>query len=152
MGAPLSSLPPHLQQLVREQAAADRRRGFDGDYPALPEALAAASSIRGRAARREPGHMNTTETAYAQHLETLRIAGEIQRWDFEPEKLRLAGRTFYEPDFRVVARDGSIEFHEVKGHWEDDARVKIKVAAAQHPYRFLAVHRKDGRWIYGNIA
>jgi hypothetical protein len=26
--------------------------------------------------------------------------------------------------------DGQLQAHEVKGHWEDDARVKIKVAAS----------------------
>jgi hypothetical protein len=35
-----------------------------------------------------------------------------------------------------------VEFHEVKGHWQDDARVKMKVAAAQHPYTFIAVKAK----------
>jgi hypothetical protein len=36
---------------------------------------------------------------------------------------------------------------EVKGHWEEDARVKIKVAASIYPFRFIAVTaraRKDG--------
>ena len=39
--------------------------------------------------------------------------------------------------------------HEVKGHWEDDARVKIKVAATQHPwFRFLAVKAGKTGWQY----
>ena len=40
-----------------------------------------------------------------------------------------------------------MELHEVKGHWQDDARVKIKVAAEQYPFRFVAVKaraKKDG--------
>lgn len=41
----------------------------------------------------------------------------------------MADKTFYSPDFIVPALD-CIEVHEVKGHWEDDARVKIKVAAS----------------------
>ncbi len=34
----------------------------------------------------------------------------------------------------------------MKGHWEDDARVKIKVAAEMYPFRFVAItsSRKDG--------
>lgn len=90
--------------------------------------------------------MNKTESLYAQHLDCLKAVGEIARWDFEPEKLRLADRTFYTPDFRVIMPDGQIHFHEVKGHWEDDARVKIKVAAEQHPYVFTAVQRKGNAW------
>lgn len=100
---------------------------------------------RARTGRRRDGEMNKTEAAYAQHLERRRLVDEIDRWDFEPEKLRLADRTFYSPDFRVVLADGSVEFHEVKGFWEDDARVKIKVAAELHPYRFVAVRVKPKR-------
>jgi hypothetical protein len=92
------------------------------------------------------GSMNKTEAAYSQHLEALKQAGMIARWDFEPEKLRLADRTFFTPDFRVILADGTIQFHEVKGHWEDDARVKIKVAAEMHPYEFLAVQKKGAAW------
>lgn len=44
--------------------------------------------------------------------------------------------------------DRSLEIHETKGHWEDDARVKIKVAAEALPiFRFVALKRrskKDG--------
>ena len=97
---------------------------------------------KGRIQPKRDGSMNLLEKTYAVHLEGRKQAGEILRYDFEPEKLRLADRTFYEPDFRVQLADGAIEFHEVKGHWEEDARVKIKVAAEQHPYRFCAVTRK----------
>ena len=46
-----------------------------------------------------------------------------------------------------MAADGVIECHEVKGYWQDDARVKIKVAADQYPFRFVAIKaraKKDG--------
>lgn len=95
-----------------------------------------AKAIRVQSKRDE---MNKTEAAYAERLELQRRGGIIADWAFQPEKLRLADRTFYTPDFRVINVDATVEFHEVKGHWEDDARVKIKVAAAQHPYRFVAV-------------
>lgn len=94
---------------------------------------------RGRPQARVDGRMNGLEAEYAKQLELRRLAGVIARWDFQVEKLRLADRTWYEPDFRVVGVDGTIEYHEVKGHWEDDARVKIKVAAELHPYGFVAV-------------
>ena len=66
---------------------------------------------------------------------------------FEGIKLRLADNTFYTPDFAVMRADGQLECHEVKGFWQDDARVKIKVAADQYPFRFIAVtvrDKKDG--------
>jgi len=110
--------------------------------------------VRGRARRvqHQPGRMNQLETRYAELLEigTRTKPQEVARWRFEPLKLRLADRTFYEPDFCVVTPEGFIEFHEVKGFWEDDARVKVKVAAEMYPeYRFVAVtcNRRDG-WKY----
>lgn len=101
---------------------------------------------KGRTQPKRDGSMNKTETAYAAHLATLLQVGRIARYDFEAEKLRLADRTFYTPDFRVVLPDGTIEYHEVKGYWEDDARVKIKVAAEHHPYTFKAITRSKGEW------
>ena len=43
------------------------------------------------------------------------------------------------PDFAVLPADGVLEIHEVKGFWQDDARVKIKVAASLYPFRFVAM-------------
>jgi hypothetical protein len=71
----------------------------------------------------------------------------VEWYKFEGLKLRLADNTFYTPDFVVMAADGVLECHEVKGHWQDDARVKIKVAASLYPFRFFAVKkqtRKNG--------
>jgi len=90
--------------------------------------------------------MNKLERDYSVFLEKSRLAGHIARWDYEPEKLRLADATFYTPDFRVIYPDGTIEFHETKGFIRDDAMVKIKVAAEQHPYKFLMIRRKGGAW------
>ena len=42
--------------------------------------------------------------------------------------------------------DGTLEVHEVKGHWVDDARVKIKVAADMYPFRFIAIKAAGGNW------
>lgn len=97
--------------------------------------------------RLKTGEMNKTETAYDTHLWAQRHTGEIQWHKFESVKLRLADNTFYTADFFVLAADGVLEVHEVKGFWEDDARVKIKVAASLYPFRFLAFTpkpKKDG--------
>lgn len=96
---------------------------------------------RARVQPKRDGSMNKLELAYSRVLEERRQRGEIARWDFEPCKLRLADRTYYTPDFRVLLLDGAIEFHEVKGTWigGEHNRVKLKVAAEQHPYTFIAV-------------
>ena len=96
-----------------------------------------------------PGRMNALEQRYAYRLETRRQQGEIKSFQFEPRKLTLAPRTTYTPDFRVVMPDGSMEFHEVKGFWRDDARVKIKVAAAkfkQYTFRTVKWDSKKRDW------
>ena len=95
----------------------------------------------------KPGVMNKTEAAYAELLQGLKLNGKIQDYKFECVKLKLADKTHYTPDFMVISADGEVEFHEVKGFWRDDARVKIKVAAEIYPFRFIAVQkrsRKDG--------
>lgn len=100
------------------------------------------------AARARPRHvadeMNKTEAAYCAHLERRKAQGEILWFVFEHVKLRLAKATFITVDFFVQLANGELEAHEVKGHWEEDARVKIKVAAALYPWRFLAVQKAKG--------
>jgi len=82
------------------------------------------------------------------YLEAMKATGEILDWKFEGIKLRLADRTWYHIDFVVTFPD-RIELHEVKGHWENDARVKWKVAAdAFWMFKFVAVQWKRGQWVY----
>lgn len=95
--------------------------------------------------RMKPGQMNKTEQAYADRLEYLRSDGAVAWYKFEGVKLRLADNTFYTPDFAVMLADGRMEMHEVKGHWTDDARVKIKVAADMYPFQFVALRAKSKR-------
>lgn len=103
---------------------------------------------RGRArGLRAPGVMNKLEQRYAGHLEQRRLAGEVLWWAYEAVTFRLAKDTRYTPDFVLLLADGLVEFRETKGYWRDDAKVKIKVAAALFPFRFVAVtaaSKKDG--------
>jgi hypothetical protein len=97
--------------------------------------------------RLKPGAMNKTEQAYAASLEQRKFAGEVAWYKFEGLKFRLADNTFYTPDFAVMLADGSLEAHEVKGYWQEDARAKIKIAADMYPLRFVAIQakpKKDG--------
>jgi hypothetical protein len=96
--------------------------------------------------RLKSGRMNKTEQAYEQLLKLRQRAGEVIWYKFEAINLRLADNTFYKPDFFVMLADGTLEVHEVKGHWTDDARVKIKVAAELYPFQFVAVKRVGGDW------
>ena len=132
--------------------------GFDdiGDGIGAPSVLTPAYRQPDAKARMQAlgrlrtGEMNKTEQRYADHLETRKQAGEVAWYRFEGIKFRLADNTFYTPDFAVMLVNGELEAHEVKGHWQDDARVKVKVAADQYPVRFIAVKagraRDGGGW------
>lgn len=96
--------------------------------------------------KRQPGQMNGLEKRYAEHLNLLLATGQIDRWDYEPVTLKLAKRTTYTPDFRVILADGTEEYHETKGFMRDDAHVKLKVAAESHPYTFRLVEWRDKSW------
>ena len=98
--------------------------------------------------KQPPGVMNKTEKLYLEHLELELRAGNILWYSFEAIKLRLAKNTFYTPDVAVMNKDGEIELHEVKGHWEDDARVKFKVIMEKFwMFRFVLVKRIKGGWL-----
>lgn len=94
------------------------------------------------------GVMNGTESDYAALLEIRkRAGGDIEWYAYEAITLKLGEDARYTPDFVVMRHDGTIELHETKGHWEEAALVRIKVAAALFPFRFIAqqkIPKKDG--------
>jgi hypothetical protein len=131
--------------------AADVLKIMKGDF--VPRKTAAPPTepepTKRHRTSRPRGEMNKTEARYADELRLLERAGQIKWWKFEAVTLRLARKTTYTPDFLVQHLDGSLEFIETKGFWEDDARVKIKVAAEMFPmFRFVALKPgKRGQWI-----
>lgn len=76
------------------------------------------------------GEMNRTEATFAGWLEA---QPDVAWWRFEPFALKLAPACSYTPDFLVLKEDGSLLVIEVKGRWMDDARAKVKLAAAAFP-------------------
>lgn len=94
--------------------------------------------------------MNKLERAYADLLDA---SPEVASWKYESIKLRMADLTWLTPDFFVVYTNNVREFHETKGFWEEDARVKIKAVAALYPFTFVAVKReKGGVWMYERFS
>ena len=89
-----------------------------------------------------PGTMNKLEQEYAQYLERQARTGAIVSWRYEAIKLKLAANTFLTPDFFVVNNVGEIEFHETKGYMQEDANIKIKVAASMYPFRFVVIYKQ----------
>lgn len=98
------------------------------------------------------GVMNKTEARYSDYLRARVNDGTVAWFKFEALKLRLADNTFYTPDFAVMLASGQMQCHEIKGYWQDDARVKIKVAADLYPFQFFGVTAKPmkagGGWSF----
>lgn len=64
-----------------------------------------------------------TEANYARFLNLQANHGFIRDWEYEPDTFKFPverGQTFYVPDFKIFNKDGSIEYHEIKG-WVDKA-------------------------------
>ena len=135
----ITRLSPHAQQQIRDEQArrAGERQARKG--MTAPKLLP-PTPVRAQG-------MNKWETMYSDELMQRKMNGEIEWFGYEAIKIRLAKATTYTPDFSVVLADGSLEFHEVKGYWRDDARVKIKVAAEMFRWaRFVVVTRKHGEF------
>lgn len=94
--------------------------------------------------------MNKMEAEHGANLEIERQKGMVlwYMWaPLAPFKLRLAKATFYTVDYIVQLADRTMCADEVKGHWEDDARVKIKCAAEMFPWlQFRAWTKERGMW------
>lgn len=97
--------------------------------------------------RLKAGERNKTEAQYERELKLRQQGGEIAWYKFEGIKLRLADNTFFTVDFAVMMSNNVMEMHEVKGFMQDDANVKIKVAASMYPFVFKIIRKgKGGLW------
>lgn len=108
--------------------------------------------------RKKKGEMNATEAKFANYLRGLEITGEILWWRHEGIKLHLADNTTLNVDFNVMYADGLLVMIDVKGAKaiiEEDAKVKMKVAAEQFPfvfrYAFPRQKKDGGGWIFEEI-
>ena len=89
---------------------------------------------------------NKTEARYDDFLRLLKCAGEILDYRWDAINLRLGPDVHYRPDFLVVYSD-RFEIHEVKGFFRDDAKVKVRTAAALFPWwKFKVVRWQKRNW------
>lgn len=114
----------------------------------------------------QPVEMTKPERAFELTLLRPRMqVGELQWYAFEPMKLKLANNTTYTPDFMALDKAGKLWVFEVKAWWkgsggkpgrvgfQEDARVKVKVAARAYPFLlFRVVWMRDGVWQEEEIA
>lgn len=134
-----------LKQFIKRGMAAQKAVAGVGRCPTMPD----RPNPRGRAVSKG---MNKLEERYSNHLELLRKSGTIIEFLFQPVKLKLAGKTFYTPDFFVILPD-VVEVHETKGFMRDDAAVKIKVAAKMFWFWKFKLVKEGGKneWLISDV-
>lgn len=151
-------MKPASQLPARVIAAAERANGErDAAAPVKERARVVA-----RTAPRDsmPG-ANKTEREYGERLAYQQRAGEIQSWGFQRITLKLADDCRLTPDFDYVNAAGELVLVDVKGAkksptvaqpgrivpWiEEDARIKLKVAARMFPFRILIAFKMKREW------
>lgn len=77
------------------------------------------------------------EANYARYLNWLVSIGEIASWAYEAEQFEFKnikrGTRFYIPDFKITNKDGTIEYHEIKGYMDEKSATKLKRMAKYYP-------------------
>jgi hypothetical protein len=92
-------------------------------------------------ARRVAGVMNKLEAEFKQLFLLQKPHG------YEEITFKLGPDCRYTPDFWSQEADDTITISEIKGHWRDDAKVKIRVAAEKFPmFRFEAWSKPNKIW------
>lgn len=86
------------------------------------------------------------EVNYARYLEFLKQQGNIDKWTYEEDTFWFEnikrGTRSYLPDFKIYHKDGSFEYHEVKGYMNQKSKTKIKRMAKYYPKIKLIVIQK----------
>lgn len=92
------------------------------------------------------------EANYCRYLKWLVDLGEIRSWEYEKETFRFpldSGTRTYTPDFKVTNKNGTIEYHEVKGWMDPKSATQIKRMQKYYPQHSLILIDKK---IYYAIA
>ncbi len=105
---------------------------------------------RGRGGYREDIDMyvrSSWEANYARYLNWLKELGEIVDWEYETETFEFhgikKGTRFYTPDFIITNKDGTKDYHEVKGYMDPKSKTKLKRMKKYYPEIKLTVIDKD---------
>lgn len=88
------------------------------------------------------------EYKFACYLQFLKDHGHIAEWLHEPQCFWFneikRGTRSYLPDFKVIRKDGTHYWAEVKGYMDSKSRTKIKRFAKYYPQESL--HVIDSKW------
>lgn len=85
------------------------------------------------------------EANYARYLSLMKSQKMIKKWEHEKHsfEINVLGKLkHYLPDFKVYHNDGTSEFHEVKGYYDERSKSKIEAFIKQYPQLKLKVITK----------
>jgi len=92
------------------------------------------------------------ERRYALFLHWLKTNGKIAEWMYEPETFWFEnikrGTRSYKPDFKVIHKNGDVEYVEVKGYMDKQSATKLKRMKIYHPH--IKVRLVDKVWFSEN--
>jgi hypothetical protein len=92
------------------------------------------------------------EANYARYLNFLIKTKEILKWEYEVDTFEFGtikrGVRFYTPDFKVFNKDGSVNYHEVKGWMDAKSKTRAKRMAKYYPEVQVRLIGKD--WFRAN--
>jgi hypothetical protein len=115
-----------------------------------PEKFPQGAHKRGRTGKREDLNglyvRSTWEANYARYLNWLASIGDIKMWEYEVDTFEFPvkrGSRFYTPDFKVFNKDGSIEYHEIKGYMDQRSATKLKRMNKYYPQVKILLIDKD---------
>lgn len=162
MGARFTSEQAAKFQIVEHHRPTKSDINHKPQVEAAQQQIQCPRSVRVRGTRGRSKEPNKTEQAYIVHLKGRKMAGEIKDFWFESVKFRLADRTWFEIDFMVLTMAGEMEMHEVKARWkgkdgatsvhfEEDSKIKLKVAAEIYPFRFIVASYFKGNFSFEEV-
>ena len=74
-------------------------------------------------------------------------------WDFESETFKFPierGTRFYTPDFKVIEKDGSATYYEIKGYMDPRSATKLKRMAKYYPHIKIVLVDKKAYYSFAN--
>lgn len=80
------------------------------------------------------------EANYAKYLNFLKNKEIIKNWEFEPRTFVFSnGINSYLPDFRILTNKNNIEYHEVKGWFDERSKRNIDFMKKEYPDIILKI-------------
>lgn len=79
------------------------------------------------------------EYVYALFLEKCANDKKITKWEYEPKTFVFKNGLTYLPDFRITKTDGVVEYHEIKGWFDERSKKKISLMKKEYKNVILKV-------------